>query len=575
MPNNNFTKNVMRGNVGERFVYVHLNDLCDYVMLNQNELPEMHIEGADETAHRIRLGNPIDNFLPDYVVMPEMQNGTFYEVTEYSIGGIEVKTSWDYLAKTYDRENEAGTLPIALWSSDTREHAGWLLKLLHPERYSATNDGLTAVQPHTLLFILAAYENAFASIAFENIPAFLDRLRQIAGEAGIDIDDGIPFGEQAQDWSPESLLLFGNMWLVSLDDLEDLAKVTIIGEKPRMRPDIVMQDRSCASSTQEKRYERLLEIACERQIPIEDEFRNCFHPSRKRQVFADINHNLSILENFEDEKYPTLAIYRRQRVFQHLNGIMLNMLAHEFPVYLQQSQRYFMIGKLQLEDWCKRHGIPGSAKSWQGSLIFLNDCGLIKCFRPVEDNTTPSLERIYSSILPISGKYPTLRSVPRYNDTILRHAEHIAQIYYSKHVALTKLTKTDVIRCRGQEVADSLYLDGRKISGEELYVYELYKQVMVCRIQANGYAEKDEILEQVNEIMIRKQHFQCIICDHILNEKESNELNRQTPFWDAYKKIKERTAQLAADAGYTYHPIRNIDRERFHLPDTMMNWIIS
>ena len=98
---------------------------------------------------------------------------------------------------------------------------------------------------------------------------------------------------------------------------------------------------------------------------------------------------------------------------------------------------------------------------------------------------------------------------------------------------------------------------------------------MVCRIQANGYAEKDEILEQVNEIMIRKQHFQCIICDHILNEKESNELNRQTPFWDAYKKMKERTAQLAADAGYTYHPIRNIDRERFHLPDTMTNWIIS
>ena len=74
----------------------------------------------------------------------------------------------------------------------------------------------------------------------------------------------------------------------------------------------------------------------------------------------------------------------------------------------------------------------------------------------------------------------------------MRHAEHIAQIYYSKHVALTKLTKTDVIRCRGQEVADSLYLDGRKISGEELYVYVLYKQVMICRIDAKRRATMNE-----------------------------------------------------------------------------------
>ena len=110
MPNN-FVEDVRRGNVGERFVYAHLNDLCNSVMLNQNELPELRIEGADETAHRVILGAPIDNFLPDYVDMPGMQNGTFYDVEEYSIGGVEVKTSWDYLAKTYDRENESGTLP--------------------------------------------------------------------------------------------------------------------------------------------------------------------------------------------------------------------------------------------------------------------------------------------------------------------------------------------------------------------------------------------------------------------------------------------------------------------------------
>ena len=355
----------------------------------------------------------------------------------------------------------------------------------------------TSVQPHTLLFILVAFENAFASIAFENIPAFLDRLRSLAREANVDIDDAIPFGEQAQNWSPENMLLVGNMWLVSLADVEDLARVTIIGNKPRVRPDIYMQDRSCTSYTQEKRYEHLHELAGGKHIPIEEEFRDCFVPSRKRQVFADINHNLYVLDSFEDEKYPTLAKCRRQRVFQHLIGIMQYMLAHEFPLYLGHSQRYFMIGKLQLEDWCKRHRIPGSTKSWQGSLVFLKDCGLIKCFRPIEQIFDQSIRRIYQNIVPVNGKYPTLQSVPRYNDEVLLHAEQIARIYYEKHIALAKLTNTDVIRCRGKRIADLLYLDGRKISEEEKYVNKLYKQTMIHFVNKNGYARKDEILDQV------------------------------------------------------------------------------
>lgn len=424
--------------------------------------------------------------------------------------------------------------------------------MLHPERYQMAGEVPASVQPHTLLFILVAFENAFASIAFENIPAFLDRLRSLAREANVDIDDAIPFGEQAQNWSPENMLLVGNMWLVSLADVEDLARVTIIGNKPRVRPDIYMQERSCTSYTQEKRYEHLHELAGGKHIPIEEEFCDCFVPSRKRQVFADINHNLYVLDSFEDEKYPTLAKCRRQRVFQHLIGIMLNMLAHEFPLYLEHTQRYFIIGKLQLEDWCKRYGIPGSTKSWQGSLVFLKDCGLIKCFRPVGDITTPSLSHNYKNIVPISGKYPTMRSVPRYNDDVLMHAEHIARIYYEKHITLAKLTKTDVIRCRGQRIADLLYLDGRTICEEEMYVYELYKNTMIHFVNIHGYARKDEILDQVKREMFREKHFQLIMQDHILNEEERNECYRQAPFWNAYSKMKERTSQLAEDAGYSH-----------------------
>ena len=88
-------------------------------------------------------------------------------------------------------------------------------------------------------------------------------------------------------------------------------------------------------------------------------------------------------------------------------------------------------------------------------------------------------------------------------------------------------------------------------------------------------AEKDEILKEVQRAMICENHFLFILQDHILNEEERKELERQAPFWNAYSKMKERTSQLAEDAGYTYHPIKNTDRERLHLPDTLTNWIIS
>ena len=575
MPDNNFVENARRGKIGEKFVIDHIKSLCASLMLNQEEHAGDYIEGGDLRTHMLRVGQEINSFLPDYVDMPELQEGTWYEVCGYTIGGVEVKTTWDFLAKTYDHEECTGTLPFALWSSSSREHPGWLLKMLHPERYTHPGETLNAVQPHALLYILAAYENVFASIAFENIPMLLNRLRGLANAANVDLDDSIPLGQQAQTWAPDNILISGNMWLIPLINLQDLATVTLIGEKPRIRPDIFFQNRSCTSHIQESRYDHLSRLAGNKHIPIEEEYRNSFTPSRNRKVFADISYNLSILDSFDETVYPTLAIYRRKKVFEHLRGLMLYMLAQESPVWPLQNKRFFLIGKLTLEDWCKGHGISGSTKSWQGSLIFLADCGLIKCFRPIGNNQEQGLETIYRNLTPVNGKYPTLRSVPRYTDDVLLHAEHIAKLYHEREIILSKMTKADVILCRGNDRANQLYLDGRGISEEEMYVRELYQRILIHRINENGYAEKDNVLKTVRQTMRREMGFQWIDPTHTLNEAERDEMDRQKKYWDAYSKIKERTRQLANDAGYEYHPIRNNNRTEFGLLETYSKWIIS
>lgn len=575
MPYNTFVENARRGRTGEVYVRTHINDLCSAGTLEADDRATERVEGGDLYTQRVTWENEANNIFPNYVYeyAPELQNLRAYR-PEYTIGGVEVKTSWDFLFQTNDHEAETGTLHIALWSSNTRDKPGWLPKLLNPNRFTRQDDAPAAVQPHTLLFILAAYENVFAAIAFENVPEFLNRLRFLAQEIGIDLDNEIPYGDDAQAWSPTGMLLTDATWLVPLKDIEDLARVTMIGDMPRLRPDIRNQWRSCSRNTQQQRYAHLTELSNGRHISIEAEYRNAFTPSSDRQIFADINYNLDVIEHINSEHYPTLASLSGQRALEHLNGIMLYMLAQEFPVWPERNKRFFLIGKRMLECWCKEFGIIGSTKSWQGSLVFLSDCGLIKCFRPTSDIGANGLNRVYQSIKPINGKRPSLRSVPRYTDRVLAQAEHVAQIYHQNKIVLSKMTKADVIRCRGQEIANKLYLDGRTISEEELYVHDLYMRTMVTYISQSGYALKVQILDTVERTMVREQQFQCIDTFGQYSDAEIAELNRQKPFWRAFEKMKERTRQLANEAGYNYCPISRRNRQDLHLPDDLTQWII-
>ena len=575
MPYNSFLANVRRGRVGEEFVNTYLSELTDAIILNHEVHAGDYIEGADATAHRIQLGDQIDDFIPDYVDDPSVREGTAYDVAEWVSGGVEVKTTWGFLFRTYDQENPAGTLPFSLWSSFSRENAGWLLKLMHPERFSDSGEMPGAVQPHTLIFILAEYENAFASIAFCDIPALIDRLRSLAHDENVDLDDGIPFGTEAQDWLPANMIIAGNVWFVPLSRIEDLAKVTMIGEKPRIRPDIASKSRTCSARTQNLRYDHLLVLSAGRHIIIDERFRDVFTPSKQGQIYADIIYNLSVIESLDSGTYPTLSYYRKQRVFDHLRGIMLNMLAHEVPVWPEMNPRYFALGKIYLETWCKANGIAGSTMSWQGSLVFLKDCGLIKCFCPIGDTHSPAIDRILEILPPKHGKSITLRSVPRFTDEVLAHAEHVARMYRQQRITLAKLTKTDVIRCRGEEIAKQLYLDGRTISEVELYVYDLYMRVLLQNINRNGYALKNDIHRAVYMIIQRDQRFQRIDRDHLLSQEERDELTRQEPFLRAFIKMKNRCPQLSLEAGYSYHPVRKRDRVAFNLPENFHQWIIS
>ncbi len=568
-------RRVERGHVGEAFVRKHGQELLDRTILGYEPRAGEHVEGGDAAANVLQLGEPIEGFLPDYVDDPALTSAQAYEVTE-RVGGIEVKTCWNSLFHTAYPEHTGIDLRFALWSGKQRREPGWLIRMMHPDRFYEPGQEIRSVQPHTLVFLLAEYDNVFASVVFKDIPGLFDRLWTLAGRQGFDLD-AVPCGQEAQEWQRDNPLIRDHIWHVSLSDLGDLATVTMIGDRPRMRPDIVVSGEVvCAANTQVRRYEHLLSLAGERRIPQDAEFQDRFIPPAAQQIFADVAHNLTMLETLDEAAYPALAYYRRQRVFDHLRGIMLNMLAHPYPQWKEPEPRFFSIAKGYLENWCKeQQGIPGSAMSWQGSLIFLKDCGLLKAYRPIGTENDPEIARILGGLHRMGARRNiTLWSVPRYTPDVLAKANRIADVYKVNRAKLSRMTKADVVRIRGQAQADRLFLDGRKIGAEEAYVHDLYIRLLQERIDQQGYAVPDELIDSVWDITWQEQRF--VFYDPFTppTMEEKAERERQAPYWWARKKMEGRTAQLAGEIGCVYRPVRREDRERLQLPRDFRKWII-
>ena len=338
-----FPQNHERGNVGEAFVQKHLSDLTGDIILNLEDRAGEHVEGGDTAGRVIHIGAPITNAIPDFVDAPGMHEATAYEIDAFEAGGNEVKTVWNFLFRTNDHEEPSGSLGFALWSNERREQYGWLMKILRPEAFNEPGQRVRAVRPLCLIFLLVEYEDVFACVAFKDVSALCDRLRDLAHEYGFDLDDGVPLGEQALEWNPEQVLIIDNMCYLPLSKLADLATVTMIGNKPRLRDDIKLGNNVCRVLTQNKRYSYLKKLAAGMKISADEQFAGAFTPARGQEVFADIDYNLKVLDDLDADRYSALSKYSHKRVFQHLKELMCCMLSFPFPSWPENNPRFFAI----------------------------------------------------------------------------------------------------------------------------------------------------------------------------------------------------------------------------------------
>ena len=306
------------------------------------------------------------------------------------------------------------------------------------------------------------------------------------------------------------------MWHVPFGLLSDLATVTMIGDMPRKKQSLLSTDAIEAANeeTQQRRYDYLCQCANGRHIQLTERERESFYPLDDERIFADILYDLDRIRNLDPTQYPYLSRALRTRgIKERLICVLLNMYAHVLPMRAGN-----MIGFLQtktyLQQWGRAYGFEGSTFSWQASLIFFTDIGLLKKYI---DNNKPLSKGVF-------------RKAPKYTDDVLGKAESKARRYIEAGIKLNNFTKSEVIKVSGNKQANKLfYGDSRIISTMQMTVDQVFITEANRELDQNGYALPSTLVERT---------------DHIISEQLDFEPFEEEPNPESYRQYKQARCQL-------------------------------
>ena len=274
MINYKFYEKKAQGSMGVNFFVIRHNELIKEPIVLIKDMEDWNIEGSDLVGERLSMKKV--PYKDEFEAIDAKE--VFVPYFEY--GGIEVKTigTDQFLPRFGINDLACGTLGFPLWSKTEdlingwtgyiREDYGNLKRWMEP---TIENRG---ARPICLVHLLKTndyspttgkeYERFFAAVIFEDVGALLERLTKYLARHGVDLRDwnSIPIGEKAKTFKINGLFLQGNMVHVPLDEIKDLATVTLIGDDP-----VLYRTGKCSIMVQQSRLEYLKDISEGRWIP--------------------------------------------------------------------------------------------------------------------------------------------------------------------------------------------------------------------------------------------------------------------------------------------------------------------
>lgn len=188
----------------------------------------------------------------------------------------EVKAILNNHFITRDNDNlaESGTLEFELWSNAWDENGnlkprrnwtiGWLTAMLNPKAYNEfiadENSSITVEAPDQLAFMLCDDghgKKPYACVLFPNFTKLKNRLIKIAAtqEAPFDLEHLVSPMHRLGFWGDKRRNVPFNTWYVPLNELVDLAMITIFSDVP-IRID--QQSKKCPIYIQNARKDYLI-----------------------------------------------------------------------------------------------------------------------------------------------------------------------------------------------------------------------------------------------------------------------------------------------------------------------------
>ena len=509
MPENTFYVSRKEGRAGELYVQKHLNELITSVASDITDTSTEHIEGKDFVAKIDSADIP-----------------------------IEVKTIRGFLFRTNDNNEENGTLGFEFWKSTKRRTPGWLVQMLFP-------DGKQSVQPGILMFLLLAYDRPFACVTFENVPALFERLKELAGEMGFNLD-AVPPNDQEVEFSISSGLLIKNMWMVPLEKLEDLAHIAIIGEQPRLRPTIKAAKRICTRDTQRERYDYLYFLADQQRIiPYDDGF--VFNGNKGTQAITIAARNLDFLESTNFDHHPELQYMNRTGTFLRLwEGLYEFMLSCEFPERKHNGDHYYPIAYEKVSRWGYQNGINSQPDAWFNVIKHLLEFELLDHYRPNKKSTNPI-------DIAVNKNNPYPRNVEYYSPVeltrnVLLNADYRAQSYRQKKRRTSTTSKVAMQIQSDQETADRAYDDDRTETKALKYVHNQAIELLNEELGKHNYIRVDTFYRKLWNRIRSKQKLQMI--ESVETPEDVKEQKRYKKFWEAYRHVEREKKEIIDDRVY-------------------------
>ena len=511
MSEDNFVISREEGRTGELYVQKHLNELIMSVAFDAIDTSAEKIEGKDFIASSV-----------------DQETGEIIEAA------VEVKTVRGFLFRTNDNEATYGTIGFELWKSEKRKSLGWLLQMMMP-------DGKKSIQPEILVFLLIEYDCPFASIAFTDVPALFNRLRQISTDIKFDLNN-LPVGEQADSFTIPDGLLIQNMWMIPLEQLEDLAHIVMIGERPRLRPTIKAPGHLCKIETQQERYSHLQLLADNNTLPFDEDFE--FKGDQGTQTITVVAKNLGILETLNLEHYESLKYMNRTGTFLRLwEGLYKFMLSCEFPERKYKGSCYYPISYRKISSWGYLNDIRSLSDTWSGVIKHLLEFGLLKHFRP-HPKSTNKID------VAVNRNNPYPKSVEYYSPVeltgkLLMEADCYAQDYKRNRRPTSTISRSAMEFQSDRETANRAYQDDRKLTKQDRYVRKIAEHLLDEEIDKHKYITVEIFFAKLWKEIIRIQKIKQIETIQSLNDQK--EQKRYKKYLSALNLLRKKKKDFISD----------------------------